>query len=129
VWNPQYAWWMEQGGWFAMPNLRGGGEYGEKWHEQGMFEKKQNVFDDWFAAAEYLVANKYTSPQHFAITGRSNGGPAMGAAITERPDLFAAVLCGYPLPGYAALPEVFWWVRNWVRNMVPLIAQSSSRIC
>jgi prolyl oligopeptidase len=97
VWNPQYAWWMEQGGWFAMPNLRGGGEYGEKWHEQGMFEKKQNVFDDWFAAAEYLVANKYTSPQHFAITGRSNGGLLMGAAITERPDLFAAVLCGYPL--------------------------------
>ncbi|HUV69680.1 MAG TPA: prolyl oligopeptidase family serine peptidase [Terracidiphilus sp.] len=97
VWNPQYAWWMEQGGWFAMPNLRGGGEYGEKWHEQGMFEKKQNVFDDFFAAAEYLVAQKYTSPQHFAITGRSNGGLLMGAAITQRPDLFSAVLCGYPL--------------------------------
>ncbi len=62
-----------------MPNLRGGGEYGEHWHEQGMFEKKQNVFDDWFAAAEYLIANKYTSPQHFAITGRSNGGLLMGA--------------------------------------------------
>jgi prolyl oligopeptidase len=52
---------MEQGGWFALPNLRGGGEYGESWHEQAMFEKKQNVFDDWFAAAEYLIANKYTS--------------------------------------------------------------------
>ena len=62
-----------------------------------MFEKKQNVFDDWFAAAEYLIANKYTSPQHFAITGRSNGGLLMGAAITQRPDLFSAVLCGYPL--------------------------------
>lgn len=96
-WNPQYAWWMEQGGWFALPNLRGGGEYGEHWHEQGMFEKKQNVFDDFFAAAEYLIANKYTSPQHFAITGRSNGGLLMGAAITQRPDLFSAVLCGYPL--------------------------------
>ena len=62
-----------------------------------MFEKKQNVFDDWFAAAEYLIANKYTSPQHFAITGRSNGGLLMGAAITQRPELFSAVLCGYPL--------------------------------
>jgi prolyl oligopeptidase len=96
-WNAQSAWWMEQGGWFALPNLRGGGEYGEHWHEQAMFEKKQNVFDDFFAAAEYLIANKYTSPQHFAITGRSNGGLLMGAAITQRPDLFSAVLCGYPL--------------------------------
>jgi prolyl oligopeptidase len=97
AWNPQYAWWMEQGGWFAVPNLRGGGEYGEHWHEQGMFENKQNVFDDWFAAAEYLIANKYTSPQHFAITGRSNGGLLMGAAMTQHPELFSAILCGYPL--------------------------------
>ncbi|HEX4758064.1 MAG TPA: prolyl oligopeptidase family serine peptidase [Terracidiphilus sp.] len=97
AWNPQYAWWMEQGGWFALPNLRGGGEYGQHWHEQAMFEKKQNVFDDFFAAAEYLIANKYTSSQHFAITGRSNGGLLMGAAITQRPELFSAVLCGYPL--------------------------------
>jgi len=96
-WNPVYAAWMEEGGWFALPNLRGGGEYGEKWHEQGMFEKKQNVFDDWFAAAEYLIENKYTSPEHFAIMGRSNGGLLMGAAITQRPDLFSAVECGYPL--------------------------------
>ena len=97
AWNPAYAWWLQQGGWFAVPNLRGGGEYGEHWHEQGMFEKKQNVFDDLFAAAEYLIANKYTSPQHFAITGRSNGGLLMGAAITQQPELFSAVLCGYPL--------------------------------
>jgi prolyl oligopeptidase len=96
-WNPAYAWWLQQGGWFALPNLRGGGEYGEQWHRQAMFEKKQNVFDDWFAAAEYLIAHKYTAPQHFAITGRSNGGLLMGAAITQRPELFAAVLCGYPL--------------------------------
>jgi prolyl oligopeptidase len=96
-WNPEYAWWMAQGGWFAIPNLRGGNEYGEAWHEAAMFEKKQNVFDDWFAAAEYLIAQKYTSPQHFAITGRSNGGLLMGASITQRPELFSAVWCGYPL--------------------------------
>jgi prolyl oligopeptidase len=97
AWNPAYAWWMQEGGWFALPNLRGGGEYGESWHKQGMFEKKQNVFDDWFGAAEYLIAHKYTSPEHFAITGRSNGGLLMGAAMTQRPELFSAVLCGYPL--------------------------------
>ncbi len=96
-WNPEWAWWMEQGGWFAQPNLRGGGEYGEKWHEAGMFEHKQNVFDDWFSAAEYLIAQKYTSPAHFAIIGRSNGGLLMGAAMTQRPDLFGAIVCGYPL--------------------------------
>ncbi|WP_058186808.1 prolyl oligopeptidase family serine peptidase [Terracidiphilus gabretensis] len=96
-WNPEWAWWMSQGGWFALPNMRGGGEYGEKWHEQGMFEKKQNVFDDWFAAAQYLIDNKYTSPAHFAITGRSNGGLLMGASFTQHPELFAAVWCGYPL--------------------------------
>jgi prolyl oligopeptidase len=96
-WKPQYAWWLEHGGWFALANLRGGGEYGEHWHEQAMFANKQNVFDDWFAAAEYLIANKYTSPEHFAITGRSNGGLLMGASITQRPDLFSAILCGYPL--------------------------------
>lgn len=97
VWNPAYAWWMEQGGWFAVPNMRGGGEYGENWHELGMFEKKQNVFDDWFAAAEYLISSKYTSAARFAIRGRSNGGLLMGASIIQRPELFAAIWCGYPL--------------------------------
>ncbi|MGA3049102.1 MAG: prolyl oligopeptidase family serine peptidase [Terracidiphilus sp.] len=96
-WSAEIAWWLEQGGWFALPNLRGGGEYGETWHEQGMFEKKQNVFDDWFAAAEYLIDKKYTSPPHFAISGRSNGGLLMGASITQHPELFSAVWCGYPL--------------------------------
>jgi prolyl oligopeptidase len=96
-WNPSWAWWLEQGGWFAVPNMRGGGEYGEEWHKQGMFEKKQNVFDDWFAAADYLIAQKYTAPQHFAISGRSNGGLLMGASFTQHPELFSAVWCGYPL--------------------------------
>jgi len=96
-WYALWAWWLEQGGWFALPNLRGGGEYGEGWHEQGMFEKKQNVFDDFYAAADYLIANKYTSPEHFAIDGVSNGGLLMGAAMTQRPELWGAVLCGYPL--------------------------------
>ncbi len=96
-WNPAWAWWIAQGGWFAQPNMRGGGEYGEKWHEAGMFDKKQNVFDDWFAAARYLIDNKYTSPEHFAIAGRSNGGLLMGASMTQHPELFSAIVCGYPL--------------------------------
>ncbi len=97
AWNAEYAWWMEHGGWFALPNLRGGNEYGETWHKAAMFEKKQNVFDDWFAAAEYLIREKYTSPEHFAIRGRSNGGLLMGASMTQRPELFGAIWCGYPL--------------------------------
>jgi prolyl oligopeptidase len=96
-WDPEYAWWMEQGGFFALPNLRGGEEYGEPWHKAAMFEHKQNVFDDFFAAAEYLIANHYTVPERFALRGRSNGGLLMGAAMTQRPDLFGAIWCGYPL--------------------------------
>ena len=96
-WNPMYAWWIEQGGFFAQPELRGGGEYGEDWHKAGMFEKKQHVFDDFFGAAEYLIANKYTDREHLAIWGRSNGGLLMGAAMTQHPELFGAIVCGYPL--------------------------------
>lgn len=97
TWNPEYAWWMQQGGFFALPNLRGGDEFGEAWHKAAMFGKKQNVFDDFFAAAEYLIRNHYTTPARFAIRGRSNGGLLMGAAMTQRPDLFGAIWCGYPL--------------------------------
>ncbi len=89
--------WLDRGGVFALPNLRGGGEYGESWHQAGMRDKKQNVFDDFIAAAEWLIAQKYTRPERLAISGRSNGGLLVGAAVTQRPELFAGVLCGVPL--------------------------------
>jgi len=91
------ALWVENGGVYALPNLRGGGEFGEAWHKAGMLEKKQNVFDDFESAAEWLIQNHYTRPGRLAISGGSNGGLLVGAAMTQRPDLFRAVVCSVPL--------------------------------
>jgi prolyl oligopeptidase len=92
----QYLW-LEHGGVYAVANLRGGAEFGEEWHRAGMLDKKQNVFDDMIAAAEHLISEKYTDKNHLAIQGGSNGGLLMGAMITQRPDLFRAVVCQVPL--------------------------------
>jgi prolyl oligopeptidase len=89
--------WLEHGGVYAVANLRGGAEFGEDWHRAGMLDKKQNVFDDMIAAAEYLISEKYTDTNHLAIEGGSNGGLLMGAMITQRPELFRAVVCEVPL--------------------------------
>ncbi len=124
--------WLEQGGVYAMATLRGGGEFGETWHRAGMLENKQNVFDDFISAAEWLIANGYTHPDRLAIRGVSNGGLLVGSALTQRPDLFRAVFCGFPdldmvrfyqftdtnnLPalleyGNAAIPEQFEVLRT-----------------
>lgn len=89
--------WLEAGGVIAIPNLRGGGEYGEAWHQTGMLARKQNTFDDFIAAAEFLIAERYTSPDRLAVAGGSNGGLLMGAVLTQRPDLFRAVIIQVPL--------------------------------
>jgi prolyl oligopeptidase len=91
------ATWVEAGGIYVIANLRGGSEYGEAWHRDGMREHKQHVFDDFVAVAEWLVAEGYTSSERLAISGGSNGGLLVGAALTQRPDLFRAVLCSAPL--------------------------------
>jgi prolyl oligopeptidase len=100
--SPRSSWaanavWLERGGMIAIPNLRGGGEYGEAWHQAGMLVAKQHVFDDFLAAARWLAASGWTSRDHLAISGGSNGGLLMGAAIAQGPELFKAVVCEVPL--------------------------------
>jgi prolyl oligopeptidase len=92
IFNRSMYLWMEHGGVYAVANLRGGAEFGEDWHRAGMLDKKQNVFDDFIAAGEYLIARKYTDKNHLAIFGGSNGGLLMGAAMVQRPELFRAVV-------------------------------------
>jgi prolyl oligopeptidase len=89
--------WVEAGGVYAVANLRGGSEEGEDWHRAGMLDKKQNVFDDFHAAAEKLISDRWTTPEQLAVAGGSNGGLLVGAAITQRPDLYAAAVCSAPL--------------------------------
>jgi prolyl oligopeptidase len=123
--------WLERGGLFAEANLRGGSEFGEDWHRAGMLANKQNVFDDFIAAAEYLIGNGYTETGRLAIQGGSNGGLLVGAALTQRPELFRAVVCAVPLLdmiryhhfqlaklwiaeyGCAADPEQFGWLARY----------------
>ncbi len=105
--------WFEAGGVMALPNLRGGGEYGDDWHKAGMLEKKQNVFDDFIAAGEWLVSNRYTSPDRLAIAGGSNGGLLTGAMAVQRPDLFRAVICAVPLLDMLRYQH-FLMARYWV---------------
>jgi prolyl oligopeptidase len=105
--------WFEAGGVYAIANLRGGGEFGASWHRAGTLENKQNVFDDFIAAAEWLIENKYTNPDRLGIAGGSNGGLLVGAAVTQRPDLFAAAICGVPLLDMLRY-QSFLMARYWV---------------
>lgn len=108
--------WAEHGGVWAEANMRGGGEFGEAWHRAGMMGNKQNVFDDFYAAAEWLIHNGYTNPEKLGIQGMSNGGLLMGASLTQRPDLFRAVVCMYPLLDMLRYQNFMggpWWVSEY----------------
>jgi len=95
--SPNTLYWLEQGGVFAVANMRGGSEYGQNWHRAGMLEQKQNVFDDFHGAAQWLIENKYTNPQRIAIRGGSNGGLLVAATMLQRPNLYGAVICQVPV--------------------------------
>src|SRR6185436_4393351 len=105
--------WFEDGGVFALPNLRGGGEYGDAWHEAGMLDRKQNVFDDFIAAADWLIGAGYTDSTRLAITGGSNGGLLTGALVTQRPDLVRAAVVAVPLLDMMRYQR-FLMARYWV---------------
>ncbi|EYF06433.1 prolyl oligopeptidase family serine peptidase [Chondromyces apiculatus] len=105
--------WLDAGGGVAIPNLRGGGEYGEAWHQAGMLTRKQNVFDDFIAAAEYLIKGGYTRADRLAIEGGSNGGLLVGAALTQRPELFRVALCAVPVLDMIRYP-LFGDGKTWI---------------
>lgn len=117
-----HAAWVEMGGVYAVATLRGGNEFGEDWHRDGMLENKPNVFADFIAAAEHLVAEGYTRPDRLGISGGSNGGLLVAAAMTQRPDLFAAVLCTYP-----DLDMVRFWAFQDSNNMPALLEYGDAR--
>jgi prolyl oligopeptidase len=111
--SAEEAVWLERGGVYAVANIRGGNEFGEEWHKAGMLAKKQNTFDDFIAAAQWLIDNHYTKPSRIAIQGLSNGGLLVTAAITQRPELFAAAIGRYPLIDmvrYEPFSIARWWV-------------------
>ncbi|MFZ9881352.1 MAG: prolyl oligopeptidase family serine peptidase, partial [Phycisphaerales bacterium] len=111
--NPTIVPWLDAGGVYVVANLRGGGEFGEEWHRAGMGAVKQNVFDDFYACAEWLIREKYTSSAHLAIEGGSNGGLLTGVASTQRPDLFAAAIVAVPLLDMVRYHD-FLIARYWV---------------
>lgn len=114
--SPADVAWLEIGGTYAVPSIRGGGEYGEEWHRAGMREKKQAVFDDFISAAEYLIREKYTSPGRLAMQGSSNGGLLVGAVLTQRPDLFKVALSdvgGFDMLRYQRFTAGKFWVAEY----------------
>ena len=115
--------WLELGGVYAVATLRGGAEFGEAWHRDGMLENKQHVFDDFIAASEALIDAGFTSPAHLGISGGSNGGLLVGSAMTQRPDLYRAVLCTYP-----DLDMVRFWQFQTTNNMPALLEYGDARI-